>query len=202
MTVAKAGSANRASKFRPADDHYNTPRIASVPFVRAAAIPDLVWEPACGEGALSAVLEEHGHQVISTTLTDRGYGEVLQDFLLTDTLRAPAIVTNPPFSLVDDFVEHGLSLGAEYLAIFTRTKFLEGAARYGRIHSQRRFSVMYQFIERIKFFAGDTAVADQPGWNTEAFAWFVWIKGWRREPVVRWLNRGDGLQADIFPRAV
>ena len=32
------------------------------------------------------------------------------------------------------------------------------------------------------------------------FCWAVWIKNWRRETVVRWLNRDDGLQYDLFPK--
>lgn len=195
---AVPGSVNRASEFRPDDDHYNTPREASWPFVRAAAIPGKVWECACGEGALAAVLTENGHDVVATTLRDRGYGKAGVNFLETRELLAPAIVTNPPFSLLDEFIEHAHVLGVEYLAMFARTKFVEGADRYARIHSRNPFSIQYQFIERIKFFAGDTPKEDQPGWNTEAFAWFVWVKNWSREPIVRWLHRNDGLQRDLF----
>jgi len=200
--AASPGSVNRASKWRPADDHYNTPRAAIVPFVRAALLPDHIWEPACGEGAISKVLEEHGHTVTSTTLVDRGYGRPSVNFLECRELLAPVIVTNPPFGIIDEFVDHALSLNPDVLAIFARTKFVEGASRYGQIHARRPFSAIYQFIERIKFFAGDIAESEQPGWNTEAFAWFVWIRNWRREPVFRWLSRDDGLQHDMFPREV
>jgi len=34
-----------------------------------------IWEPACGDGAISRVLEAAGYQVISTDLIDRGYGQ-------------------------------------------------------------------------------------------------------------------------------
>ena len=161
-------------------------------------LPGVVWEPACGEGALSRVLEEHGHDVISTNLVDRGYGTAGINFLETRELRARAIVTNPPFAIIDDFVAHALSLRPDILAIFAKTKFLEGSSRYGSVHARTPFSVMYQFIERITFFAGDTPTEDQPGRNTEAFAWFVWLKDWKREPVVRWLSRDDGRQGDLF----
>ncbi len=190
--------ANRGSEFRPHDDHYNTPREASVPFIRVAWLPETVWEPACGEGALSKVLEDHGHSVISTTLFDRGYGTTGVNFLACKDLMASAIVTNPPFAIIDEFVVHALRLNPDVLAIFAKTKFVEGADRYREIHSRRPFSVQYQFIERIRFFAGDTPIADQPGWNTEAFAWFVWLKGWNRDPITRWLHRDDGLQGDMF----
>lgn len=189
---------NRGSEYRPDDDHFNTPRMGSVPFIRTAALPDLIWEPCCGEGAISTVLEEHGHTVVSTTLQDRGYGKTGVNFLECKELLAPAIVTNPPYNILDDLVKHALSLKPDLLALLLRTKFVEGADRYRDTHGPRPFSIMYQFIERIKFYAGDTPMEDQPGWNTEAFCWFVWVKGWRREPVVRWLSRDDGLQGDMF----
>jgi hypothetical protein len=34
-----------------------------------------IWEPACGDGAMSRELAAAGHTVISTDLVDRGYGE-------------------------------------------------------------------------------------------------------------------------------
>lgn len=209
MSRAGAGSANRASKWRPDDDHYNTPAEAVVPFARAflkrstfirrrfkGRIP--VWEPACGEGAISKVLQRFGCDVISTTLIDRGYGETGKDFMLARTLRAPIIITNPPFGILDEFVAHAISLKPEILAIFMRSKFKEGADRYRLIHSRTPHSIEYQFIERVVFFAGDTPIADQPGWNTEAFSWFVWLRGWNGEPVTRWLSTRDGSHPDLF----
>lgn len=194
FTMGHADMPGRKSKWRPTDDHYNTPREASVPFIRTAQLPDQIWEPCAGEGALSQVLIEHGHQVISTTLVDRGYGTPGRNFLLEKTLLAPAIVTNPPFVILDEVILHALSLNPDYLAILCKTRVIETADRYRDILSRRPPSIIYQFIERITFFAGDIPEEDQPGWNTEMFCWAVWIKNWRREPVIRWLTRDDGLQ--------
>ncbi len=192
---AKPGSTNRASSFRPHDDDYSTPVCAIVPFLRQYQLTSTVWEPACGTGVMAEVLKEHGYNVVGTNLYDRGYGEIGVDFLTTKELRAPTIITNPPFGVIDDFIFHALSLKPDILAIFARTKFLEGARRYASIHQKHPFTVMYQFIERIKFFASDTPAAEQPGWNTEAFAWFVWDqKGrhfGRRTPAIKWLSRQD-----------
>ena len=46
----------------------------------------LVWEPACGDGAISKRLGQLGHSVISTDLNDQGYGEPDKDFLATTDL--------------------------------------------------------------------------------------------------------------------
>ena len=197
-TAARRGSVNQSRIDRPDDDHYPTPREAIVPLIRVAPFPREIWEPACGDGAMARVLAEFGHDVVATTTVDRGYGETGVDFLETTALRAPAIVTNPPFALAKQFVIHALDLGADCAAFLLRTKFLEGADRYRDLFSQQPPAVVYQFIQRIKFFAGDTPEADQPGWNTEAFAWFVWSRGYQGEPVIRWLSRDDGRQASLL----
>lgn len=195
MARAAAGSTNRASKYRPEDDFYSTPVEASRPFI-VAAEPWLrgrtIWEPACGSGALSEELIAAGHDVVSSNLVDRGYGHVGYDFLKVPETPVDCIVTNPPFSLCEEFVAHAIGLGVECVAMFARTKLLEGAARYKRLLKPHPPTFVYQFVERIKFFAGDTAREDQPGWNTEAFAWFVWLRGEAGEPRIRWLRRGGG----------
>ena len=137
MSAVKPRPTNRASRFRPQDDHYNTPREASIPFLKECDIVfKEVWEPACGEGALSEVLKAFGYIVTSTTLTDRNYGETGIDFLTEGKLRAPVIITNPPFRIIDKFIYHALELQPEILAIFCRTKFLEGGRRHKLIHSK------------------------------------------------------------------
>ena len=187
------------SKFRPKDDHYKTPREASVPFVQKLSDGLLypcegpIWEPACGDGALCKVLEEHDYEVIATNLIDRGHGTAGVDFLLEHELRAPAIVTNPPGSLATEFAVHANNLGANFIALLLRTKFLSGRDRHERLFTRYPPAFIYQFIERIRFFAGDTPEDEQPGWDTEDFAWFVWIKHHNGDPRVRWLSRGDGL---------
>jgi hypothetical protein len=76
-------------------------------------LPNGIWEPCCGDGAMARVLEDHGHDVVATDLMDRGYGEGGRDFLLEDRLPdgVTAIVTNPPYGRnLYKFVDHALEL--------------------------------------------------------------------------------------------
>ena len=43
--------------------------------LRRVRLPNGIWEPCCGDGAMARVLESHGHRVVGTDLVDRGYGE-------------------------------------------------------------------------------------------------------------------------------
>lgn len=136
--------------------------------------------------------------MVASTLTDRGYGKTGQDFLKLRARRADCLVTNPPFSLDEEFVLHAISLRYELAAFFLRLKWLCGADRYRRVMAPTPPCLVLPFIERIKFFAGDTAEEDQPGWNTEDFAWFVWRPGFIGKPTIDWLSRDDGMQTDLF----
>jgi hypothetical protein len=81
-----------------------------------------VWEPACGDGAMVRVLEEAGYEVRGT---DIAHGH---DFLESD-MRAGSIVTNPPFSLLEGFVRHGLRQADKYLCLLVGWHFLAGGSR-------------------------------------------------------------------------
>ena len=161
---------------REKDDFYPTPAASTEALLRVEQFPALIWEPACGDGAMSRVLEAAGHTVISTDLVDRGYGTPRRDFLMEFTLQSPAIVTNPPFGLADEFVLHALSLGAEKVAILARLAWLEGERRYRTLWGPHPPVRMWTFSKRQTLWRGDDPDAKNKG-GAIAFAWFVWEVG-------------------------
>lgn len=193
MGSARPGSVNRSSEFRGDDDNYSTPDEAIRPFLEASPLRDTIWEPACGSGALAKAMNAHGYTVFPSTLVDYGYGATGLDFLHQQNLPSEnirSIVTNPPFNLANEFILHSLKFQVPIVAIFARLKLLEGRKRYNILFRHKKPSKIYVFIERIKFFADNTPREEQPGWNTEAFAWFVWENLYEGDPRVFWLERG------------
>jgi hypothetical protein len=67
--------------FRADHDFYPTPPEAVRALLSVEQFDGTIWEPACGDGAISRELEAHGHNVVSTDLIDRGYGQSGSDFL-------------------------------------------------------------------------------------------------------------------------
>jgi hypothetical protein len=119
---------------RDKDDFYPTPLECTVALYDAEAkfMPKELWEPACGDGAISRYLESKGHTVYSTDLIDRGYGQGGVDFLAQAKPLANAIVTNPPWKkgLVDDFVRHALfDLRVDYMALLLPALWFHGSKR-------------------------------------------------------------------------
>jgi hypothetical protein len=61
-------------------DFFPTPRWASFALIENEKFNGEIWECACGDGAMSHVLEETGQPVRSSDLYDRGFGESGVDF--------------------------------------------------------------------------------------------------------------------------
>lgn len=147
----------------------------------------LVWEPACGDGAISKRLGQYGHMVISTDLNDQGYGEPGKDFLTTTELPtisryasgAPyeeprAIVTNPPYGdLVEPFIRKALDLMEPVkgqVAFFLRNEYDCGSKRMS-LFGLPPFHKKIVVTKRPRWIEGSTG---SPRHN---YAWFVW--DWR-----------------------
>jgi hypothetical protein len=166
-------------------DFFPTPAWATHALVESEKFSGEIWECACGDGAMSRVLESAG-PVISSDLYDRGYGEVGLDFLET-TQTADNIITNPPFNAAEGFVRQGVKLANKKFALLLRLAFLEGANRASTIFKDTPPSRVWVFSERITFYP---AGAVQGGSGTTAYAWFVWDKDAAGRTELLWLPPG------------
>ena len=109
------GASNHTEKERQSEDFYATDSIAIDKLSKVFDIPKDIYECAAGEGDLSKRLKELGHNVYSTDLVDRGYGEeVGTDFLTLEEMPKGkenySILTNPPYAFAKEFVLKGLDL--------------------------------------------------------------------------------------------
>lgn len=172
---------------RQADDFYRTPASCSRALLAVETLPHRVWEPACGDGAISRVLEDAGHDVLSTDLVDRGYGEAGRDFLMEHAATDRAIVTNPPFSLADSFVLRALDLGAPVVALLMRLAWLEGQARAETLWRPHPPSRVWVFSARQTLWRGDQARPEGANGGAVAYGWFVWTRDPIGAPALGWL---------------
>ena len=92
-----------------------------------------IWEPACGEGHISKVLEKHGYNVYSSDLIYRGFGDPESFDFLQETLEnfEGDIITNPPFNLAEAFIRQALMTVSDgrKVAMFLRFTFLSSQTR-------------------------------------------------------------------------
>jgi len=167
-------------------DFFPTPRWATFALIESENFTGDIWESACGNGAMSSVLENTGNTVFSSDLYDRGFGEVGHDFL-TSTRKTDNIVTNPPYNCAEGFVAAGLRLANRKFALLLRLAFLEGANRANTIFTKTPPARVWVFSERITFYP---AGAQRKGTGTTAYAWFVWDKDSPNSSDLRWIEPG------------
>lgn len=178
MAGLASGTGNKAAPLNERkDDLYESPPEAVSALLKAERLPRVIWEPACGPGAIVRVLRGAGHQVHATDLVD--YASPDQDrsgwdFLLEQS--APdgvqAIVTNPPFKNAGEFVAHALRL-CPRVVMLLRLAFLESTKRTPILDNGQ--------LARVHVFRRRLPMMHRHGWDGPtnsnsgmAFAWFVW----------------------------
>lgn len=177
----------RASLAVRGNDLYESPPVAVHALVAAERLPPVIWEPACGPGAIVRVLRGHGHRVVASDLVD--YASPDQDFSGWDFLferKAPdgveAIVTNPPFKLAARFAQHALGL-CPRVYLLLRLAFLEAGTTKDEAGRARLAVLDGGQLARVLVFRNRLPMMHRDGWDGNkagprtAYAWFVWEAG-------------------------
>lgn len=170
-----SANAGRHSLADRKDDLYETPAVAVEALLRAEQLPEIIWECACGPGAIVDVLRANGRKVYATDLVnyecpDSEHGV---DFLMTHDpwFCVGAIVTNPPYKLAREFVTHALTLCPRVIMLL-RLAFLESEKRSAILDSG--------MLARVHVFRKRLPMMHRDGWagpkasSSIAFAWFCW----------------------------
>ena len=164
-------------------DFYETPEKATIGLLRNEEFPGTVWEPACGSGAISDVLQAKlgPNNVQCSDINPRGDGAAF-DFL-RGKYRGEMpdhIITNPPFNKAEAFLVQSKKYARKKVAFMLRLLWLESKKRYPMFHDKLfPLKAVYVFPSRLSM-AGDRS-------GLVAFAWFVWDREWEGEPVIRWI---------------
>jgi hypothetical protein len=148
----------------------------------------MIWEPACGDGAISKVLEKNGYSVRSTDLFYRNYGELESvDFLKTEDYPvfpfAFSIITNPPYNFAEAFIRRALDVAQSVqgqVAMLLRNEYDCAATRVD-LFRHPYFTFKLVLTKRPHWIAGTTG---SPRHN---YAWYVWdttIKSKYDEPTI------------------
>lgn len=202
----------RAAEARRADDFYPTGQPEAI---RALLAVDgdrirqsgTVWEPPCGDGALVREIRAAGIPCCASDLVDRGCPDSwTADYFTCLRSRGGAIITNPPFNLINArdgrgrWLRHTLDMpGWDYLALLLSWDWPAARANgLGALLDQHPFTACYLMRWKLDF----TGEGSPPQRN----AWFTWDRrdprsrpglGPHPEPAFRWLDRADARQPDL-----
>lgn len=181
------GASNHSKHERQPEDYYATDPLAGHLLLQIEPELNNIWECACGAGHLAKVFNEAGKLYKATDLIDRGYGSV-EDFLSnTEPYHNGDIITNPPYKYAQEFVAHALSKVDEgrKVCMFLKVLFLEGQKRK-ELFTKHPPKTIYVSSSRINCAKNGDFKTYNSG--AIAYAWFVWIKGYEGETVVKWIN--------------
>lgn len=183
---------------RAAGDYYTTDPTAVEEFIRHLHCKGLltgdiftpIWEPACGCGNISKVLESHGYDVISTDLHDRGFGTSGIDFLETRSLpeNCYTIITNPPYSLANEFILHAMNIlpnYGTYIALMN-ISYLTGINRFNDIYRYGYLRTVYVYSHRINCYKNNIPTGHSSPVN---YAWFEFTPYFTSRPTIEWIQR-------------
>ncbi len=181
------GASNHSKNKRELNDYYATDPIAGELLLEIEPSLNNIWECACGEGHLAKVFAKYDKLGKATDLINRGYGSV-EDFLLNnEPYRNGDIVTNPPYKYAQEFVEHALSKveTGRKVCMFLKVLFIESQTRK-EFFAQNPPRTVYVSSSRINCAKNGDFKTYNSG--AIAYAWYVWVKGYKGETVVKWIN--------------
>lgn len=183
------GASNHSDHERQSEDYYATEPKAVQLLLEVEQFSPVIWECACGGGHLAQVLENNGYEVIATDLIYRGYGDKESLNFLEETLDnfEGDIITNPPYKYALNFVQKALDsiqIGNK-VAMFLKLQFLEGKERK-QFFLENPPKVVYVSSSRLK--CAINGKFEDMGSSAVAYAWFVWEKGFKGDPIIKWIN--------------
>tara|TARA_R110000787_G_scaffold19874_7_gene59147 strand:+ start:27 stop:674 length:648 start_codon:yes stop_codon:yes gene_type:complete len=144
------------------------------------------WEPACNRGFMARPLAEYFKHVHTSDIFDYGWQGQQRtcDFLWPDSEPSGPIdwvITNPPFRLAQQFIQRGLSVARDGMAVIVRSQFSEGINRYNEIYGPNPPNVEVHYAERVPMVKGR---CDPKASTATAYSWFVWRKNAERLPSI------------------
>lgn len=183
------GASNHTENERQNEDYYATEPKAMELLLEVEQFSPVIWECACGGGHLAQVLENNGYEVIATDLIYRGYGDKESLNFLEETLEdfEGDIITNPPYKYALEFVQKALdsvNVGNK-VAMFLKLQFLEGKQRK-QFFIQNPPKVIY--VSSSRLLCAMNGEFEKITSSAVAYAWFVWEKGFKGDPIIKWIN--------------
>ena len=176
---------------RVENDYYATSPESINALLKVEKVIYPALEPACGEGHISKLLSVN-RSVVSSDLINRGFGNMFVDFLTYnfDEYGIKTVITNPPFSLFQEFVEKALKVARFKVIMFGKLQALEGQKRATFLETTP-LKTVYVFKKRQQPLRNGSEIDPLTGkkWasSTMAFAWFVWEIGYKGKPQIEWI---------------
>lgn len=186
------GASNHTDTQREINDYYATEPKAVELLLQQESFSNNIWEPASGENHIANVLIDKGYQVKTSDIVKRLPTTEECDFLSIDNtqLWEGDIITNPPYKYATDFIWKALSIipDGNKIAMFLKLQFMEGKNRK-RLFMEYPPKVIYVSSSILMCAKnGDFDFLIKSGGSAVAYAWYIWVKGFVGNTIIKWIN--------------
>lgn len=178
-TKGKSYAKRKVRDDRPEHDYYPTPLPLIIEMEKLGLIKktDSILEPACGKDRrIANYLEKLGYKVIAKDLI---FGDNF--FHSDDAEKFNVIVTNPPFSMWDDFVEKA-KRKADKVIMIGRTNYFGAYQRYenGIWNGLKAVYIFNRQVAYDRFSDNEMKLLC----GCLVTGWFVWEKNYSEKPEI------------------
>ena len=172
---------------RMENDFYATHPDSTKALLKVENIIYPALEPACGAGHIAKLLDPEYTDAYD--LIYRGYGGHCN--FITHSFKEfyNTVITNPPFSLFQEFVEKALIVAEKKVIMFGKLQALEGQKR-ATFLERTPLKTVYVFKKRQQPMRNGKEYDEVTGKkmsSTMAFAWYVWEIGYEGKPYIEWI---------------
>lgn len=192
-TLKVLGASNHTDAERSKLDYYGTDPISTRALLEHETFSHKIWEPCAGHHLMIDVLESAGYEVYASDIAEyEGHDHEVFDFFDFEGEWDHDIVTNPPYGISTDFTVKALEIlkPGRKMALFLRLQYLEGKSRYNKIFKENPPKTIYVFINR----QSASKVDDFTVSSAVAYCWFVWEKGFKGDPIIKWISTNSSIE--------
>lgn len=183
--AGKNFSTNNTGKRRESD-FYETPYSLTWLLLENETLEGSILEPACGKGAIS--------NIVGGTAYDREM-DFLEETRLFDT-----VITNPPYSLSQQFILKAKEIAQKKIVFLLPLSYLHGKKRYDQIWNDKSFPLARIYVFTRYPLLGEPLREDgRHNTGMMVYAWYVWEKGNKGEPTIKWLDNDKYIMSKRIP---
>jgi hypothetical protein len=140
-----------------------------------------ILEPACGDGAITRVLNEYGFSDVTAY-------DAETDFL-RESREFQVVLTNPPFSLAQEFIRKAKQVAVEKIVFLLPLSYLHGKRRHDEIWTDESFPLKSVHVFTRYPLLGELLREDgSTNTGMMVYAWYVWERAYVGKPVIEWLD--------------
>lgn len=141
-----------------------------------------VCEPACGDGAIVNILKEKWDENKITSY------DIDKNFL-NDSQQYDYIITNPPFSIAQDFIKQAKKLAKIKFAFLLPLSYLHGKKRHDEIYMDKSYGLEKIYVFTRYPMLGDKLREDgKYRTGMMVYAWYIFTNDYSDSPTIEWID--------------